>query len=276
MKKKKKSAAGTILIVLLMVIAIGVLGYSGYRLLRIREGYQKAQNLYEDIQNSVAKDEEYPVEDPKEVTGTENPARRYTSLSWDYPALLALCDDAQGYIYQKDTPVSYPIVQAKDNQKYLRTMLNGEYNIAGTIFVDYRCQGGLNSPYAVIYGHNMDDKSMFGSITAYKDEAYYKAHPEFEIYAGEECYSYKVFSAFQPDIYDETVFHYDPWEDDEAFLKDMQEIKSRCPYETDAPEITKDSQICVLSTCIDYPRDYNYRYVVFLVRDEKLINRKYR
>ena len=203
---------------------------------------------------------------------TANPGEvlRYASLQWDFQKLLDICEDGVGYIYQKDTPVSYPIVQAEDNNKYLRHMINGEYNVAGSIFVDCNFPEGLNGRYSFIYGHNMDDKSMFGSITSYKDEEYYKKHPEFELYIGDDCYIYYVFSAFQVGI-DEFVFSYD-FKDDEEFLEKMQEVRDRCPYETDAPEITEDSIVTFLSTCIDYPRDYNYRYVVFLVRGEKLLN----
>ena len=205
-------------------------------------------------------------------TAFKHPAwLKYASLNWNYKALLNLCEDGIGYIYQENT-MSYPIVQAEDNDKYLRHLINGEYSINGTIFVDFRFEDGLDSQYSIIYGHNMDDKSMFGSITSYKDEAYYKEHPTFEIYSGEDMYLYYVFAAFQTPISSD-VFAGEYTE--EEFLKLMEDAQAENTYEMNAPEITKDSVVTVLTTCIDYPRDYSYRYVVFLVRGEKLLPAKY-
>lgn len=258
--------------IILAVAAAGVLSLALYNLFGISKTYEEAALLYRQIRETLGLEE-----DPEEgqalpeadaFTGEEG---RYSSLSWDYPALLALCGDAVGYIYQEDV-LSYPVVQAEDNEKYLRHLMNGEYNIAGTIFVDARFPEGLNGSYSVIYGHNMDDKSMFGSITSYKNEKYYLDHPEFELYVGEDCYVYYVLAAFET-LADGFVFRFEPMTDEE-FLELLEKARDLCPYETDAPEITEDSIVTVLSTCIDYPRDYNYRFVVLLMRGEKLVNRK--
>ncbi len=193
----------------------------------------------------------------------------YKSINFNFKALLKLCEDGVGYIYQDDTVVSYPILQAEDNDKYLRHLMNGEYNVAGSLFVDYAFEEGLNSRYSIIYGHNMDDGSMFGTLTKYKDEEYYKEHPEFQIFVGDRGYVYYVYAAAQVPI-DSFVFNYNEMTDEE-FLEFMAEAKELTDYEIDIPvKITEHSHVVLLSTCIEYPRDYNYRYVAILVRGEKL------
>ena len=193
----------------------------------------------------------------------------YKSINFNFKALLKLCEDGVGYIYQDDTVVSYPILQAEDNDKYLRHLMNGEYNVAGSLFVDYAFEDGLNSRYSIIYGHNMDDGSMFGTLTKYKDEEYYKEHPEFQIFVGDRGYVYYVYAAAQVPI-DSFVFNYNDMTDEE-FLEFMAEAKELTDYEIDIPvKITEHSHVVLLSTCIEYPRDYNYRYVAVLVRGEKL------
>lgn len=193
----------------------------------------------------------------------------YKSINFNFKALLKLCEDGVGYIYQDDTVVSYPILQAEDNDKYLRHLMNGEYNVAGSLFVDYAFEDGLNSRYSIIYGHNMDDGSMFGTLTKYKDEEYYKEHPEFQIFVGDRGYVYYVYAAAQVPI-DSFVFNYNDMTDEE-FLEFMAEVKELTDYEIDIPvKITEHSHVVLLSTCIEYPRDYNYRYVAVLVRGEKL------
>ncbi len=193
----------------------------------------------------------------------------YKSINFNFKALLKLCEDGVGYIYQDDTVVSYPILQAEDNDKYLRHLMNGEYNVAGSLFVDYAFEEGLNSRYSIIYGHNMDDGSMFGTLTKYKDEEYYKEHSEFQIFVGDRGYVYYVYAAAQVPI-DSFVFNYNDMTDEE-FLEFMAEAKELTDYEIDIPvKITEHSHVVLLSTCIEYPRDYNYRYVAILVRGEKL------
>ena len=159
-------------------------------------------------------------------------------------------------------------------------MINGEYNVAGTLFVDSRFEQGLHGHFSSIYGHNMDDKSMFGSITSYKNEEYYLEHPEFEIYIEDKMYAYEVYAGFQVHIdsfffgfFDEpaeTEEEQKTWEED--FDKLLQEIEENRTYETAAPALTRDSHILMLVTCIDYPRDYNYRYVVILEKGEQLLD----
>ena len=193
----------------------------------------------------------------------------YKSINFNFKALLKLCEDGIGYIYQDDTVISYPILQAEDNDKYLRSLMNGEYNVAGSLFVDYAFKEGLNGRYSIIYGHNMDDGSMFGTITQYKNEEYYKEHPEFQIFVGDRGYVYYVYAAAQVPI-DSFVFDYNDMTDEE-FLDFMAQIKELTDYDIEIPvKITEHSHVVLLSTCIEYPRDYNYRYITVLVRGEKL------
>ncbi len=193
----------------------------------------------------------------------------YKSINFNFKALLKLCEDGVGYIYQDDTVISYPILQAEDNDKYLRSLMNGEYNVAGSLFVDYAFKEGLNGRYSIIYGHNMDDGSMFGTLTKYKDEEYYKEHPEFQIFVGDRGYVYYVYAAAQVPI-DSFVFDYNDMTNEE-FLDFMAQIKELTDYDIEIPvKITEHSHVVLLSTCIEYPRDYNYRYITVLVRGEKL------
>ena len=58
---------------------------------------------------------------------------------------------------------------------------------------------------------------------------------------------------------------------DEEFMNSMQMLREQNSYDMDDIEISTDSKIVVLATCIDYPRDYDYRYIVVLVRGEELL-----
>ena len=71
----------------------------------------------------------------------------------------------------ESTGIDYPVLYSGDNEKYLRRDLYGEEHIAGSIFLE-----GLNRPdftdyYTIIYGHNMNDGSMFGGLKKYKEKS---------------------------------------------------------------------------------------------------------
>lgn len=95
----------------------------------------------------------------------------------DFEALQTKNNDIVGWIYCPDTPINYPVVKGKDNNQYLRADLKGKYLVTGTIFVDYRNGNiGADSNY-ILYGHNMKNSTMFGTLVKYKEQAYYNAHP---------------------------------------------------------------------------------------------------
>ena len=299
-KPKKKKNFINVLLVVLIIVAVCILGFSAYKLISINNSYQEASNLYADIEaivaspveisvnkintvNSAAADlkedasepaaeeEETSSADKKEIVGTCLNDFRTSSLSWDFDALKKLCEDSVGYIYQKDK-LSYPIVQAEDNDKYLRHLINGNYNTAGTLFVDYRLDEGLEGRYSIIYGHNMDDGSMFASLTNYADEEYYKEHPYFEVFIGPHRYIYYVYAAARIEE-NSDLFTFEM--NDDEFLKLMEYARSLNTYEMQPLQVTKDSHAILLSTCIDYPRNYDYRYVVMLVRGKELLDPSY-
>ena len=104
--------------------------------------------------------------------------------------LQAMNEECIGWITIEDTPVNYPVMHTPDDpEKYLRRDFNNKYSAAGVPFVDARCD--LQSPNIIIYGHNMKNRSMFGSLINYLKDEYLKPHPviKFETMNGCEYYT---------------------------------------------------------------------------------------
>ena len=257
-KRRKGKSALTVLLIIIIVLAAGVLGLSIYKLLDIRRSYQAADDVYAEIESIISGDKK-DEEDREKLLADD------TGFSWNYDKLLELCSDAVGYIFQKDV-MSYPIVQAEDNDKYLRTLMNGEYNVAGTIFVDARCEEGMEGKYSIVYGHNMYNEGMFGTLPNYEDEAYYKEHPYFDIYIGYRHYRYYVFSAFVAEA-EGYVYTYSIPEG--QYKAQFDRLRADGKYQTDFRELREDDHVIVLSTCVNF-HDYSYRNVVCLVRGEEV------
>ena len=113
---------------------------------------------------------------------------------WDN-GLIDLNEDYIGWITIYGTTVDAPVVQSKDNNDYLRKDFNGNYSIAGTLFMDYMVDGYSETDNRIIYGHMMRDNTMFGSLKKYKSLNFFK---ENNIVYYKDCFGehyYKLFAA---------------------------------------------------------------------------------
>ena len=223
--------------------------YIYMKLLSIRMNYKKAEDSYEEVVQEIAptsSDEDYP--------------------KVDFAKMKKINPEAVGFIYCKDL-LRYPIVQGEDNDKYLHTMFNGEYHNAGTLFVDARIPEALEARHCIVYGHNMQDGSMFGKLYKYSDKDFYEAHREFHVYTEDHHYRYKAFAAYSTTVHDFTYTF--SFRDDEDFMDFLDKTK-RASWFADDTELTKDSKILTLSTCVSTTSEDIYRNVLILVREEEI------
>lgn len=135
-----------------------------------------------------------PTSDTAETTPTEPPKE----VSERAKVHLQQNADTVGWIYIPDTKVDYPVVQSDDNAYYLDTGFDLEPNRAGAIFMDYRNVFGSDisaqSDNIVIYGHNMANNTMFGSLRKYRqDYSYYKTHQYIELSSNYDDFTYVIF-----------------------------------------------------------------------------------
>ncbi len=90
-----------------------------------------------------------------------------TDVKVEFDKLKAENSDVIGWIRfdnQDELGINYPILYSGDNQKYLRTDLHGNSHIAECIFLEGLNKSDFSDYYNIIYGHNMNDGSMFGSL----------------------------------------------------------------------------------------------------------------
>jgi len=91
----------------------------------------------------------------------------YYDLSYmdaDFDYLLSINTDTVAYLKVNGTNISYPVVQASDNDFYLNHDINKRTTNVGWIFGDYRNNFETLGRNTIIYGHNLINKSMFGSL----------------------------------------------------------------------------------------------------------------
>ena len=170
-----------------------------------------------------------------------------------YDKLLATNPDFCGWLKIDSTPVDVPLVQTKDNEKYLKTSFYGEYSEYGNPFVDFRNKLDKDDRNIVIYGHNMKDDMVFARLLEYKNLSFYKEHPV--IYLGtlyDDSY-WKIVSVFitnagkaQDNGY---FFEYNFINcQSENFEQYAEELKKRSLIDTGV-DINSSDRLLTLSTC---------------------------
>ena len=102
-------------------------------------------------------------------------------------------------IVEEENGDEYPVVKGTNNSFYLNHCFDKSNNSAGWIFADYRNKFGNTDKNIVIYGHNMRDGSMFGSMLNILNAKWYEneENTNITLYTDNEKCMYKVFSVYK-------------------------------------------------------------------------------
>lgn len=180
----------------------------------------------------------------------------------NFSALRQVNQDVVGWIVIPDTNLSYPLLQGNDNDYYLNHTWQKDWNAVGSIFADYRSSVDLSDFHTIIYGHRMNNESMFGQLHKYRDAAYWEKHPKVYIANDDGSHAYEIFSAYVADSMDTYQT---------AFANDTEKREFICYAASRSwvntgvmPEVT--DRIITLSTCTGNGHDT--RWVVHAVLAE--------
>ena len=175
----------------------------------------------------------------------------------DFENLKSINNQVVGWLRVKGTQIEYPIVQSNNNSYYLNKNLEKNYNMGGWIFVDYKNKLDGTDKNIVVYGHNMRDNSMFGSLKNVLTEEWYsnKDNLVIDFITENEHQKYQVFSVYKiekEDYYINTEFN------KKSFLEFINTIKNRSIKDFNV-DVSAGDSILTLSTCAD---NNNYRVVL--------------
>jgi len=94
-------------------------------------------------------------------------------------------------------PVDYAVVKGKDNTYYLKHDAAKRKSSSGAIFLDSKLKKDFSNSDSILYGHQMRDKSMFGSLTKYRSTSFKNKHQYIFVYTPTATKKYKVSSTFR-------------------------------------------------------------------------------
>ena len=247
---------------LVMIFAIVVFTYSAYELMNIYLDYKESKDAYTSIDDLFRVDPSDYDNQETDKNGRVVSNKNENPWVWNFNEMLAFNSDAKGYIRQGNH-IAYPIVQTTDNEYYLNHLVDHTRNKAGSIFIDYRIEEGLEAQNAIIYGHNMKDDSMFGTFRKYKNKYWYNSNPTFDVYVGHKHYRYHIFAVYETHEISDTYTY--KFADEERYAEYLKTSKEKSIYNIDVTPTAKD-KIITLSTCTSTGDEY--RLIVQAVRGE--------
>ena len=177
----------------------------------------------------------------------------------EYKALYAENPDTAGWLRIDGTGIDNVVMYAPDEiDKYLHTDFYGNYSYRGCLFVDEYCDI-LSSDNLIIYGHNMKDYSMFGSLMYYVSEDFYRQHKLISFDTIYEKQTYEIVAAIKTELVPEgsdgfKYYEYTGSGDEASFSEYVKFIEENKLYDTDA-ELSPGDKILTLSTCAYHSED---------------------
>ena len=180
-------------------------------------------------------------------------------------ALVEKYPDVVGWLTADGAEVSHPFVLGEDNAEYLRADLDGSYIITGSLFMDYRCSRDLTDSISIIYGHNMQDKTMFGKLSRYLDGEFLRENSDVYVSLPDKTLHCTAFASMVEDAADSPIYEGVGRRD--SITDVVNYILSNADYLNSDAAVDGSSRLLVLSTC--NPRYFTARTILICIIDEE-------
>ncbi|WP_051208645.1 class B sortase [Butyrivibrio sp. WCD3002] len=204
-KTDKKNRSGSIVIRVLRVIAIlvllGIIIYESVMIYKDQKEYAIAVNEYEELRNDYITEKEDSIEDVVVKDENGEVIGIYPKLDINFDALYEINSDFIGWLYfPAVSKINYPVVKEQSIDQYLYKTFDGKYNKAGCIFMDVLSDENFCGYSDMVFGHNMKNNSMFGSLKSiYKSggEDVIKDNPFVYIYTKDHIFKYRIIGYYR-------------------------------------------------------------------------------
>ena len=194
---------GKRILALVMLALAGVFVYSGWVLadyyMESARQKQAHEELVELTRPAVQQpDPAVPPQPlPTHVTVTDPETGEERQVLREYAALYERNRDLVGWICVEGTGIDYPVVQSDIKDYYLRRDFDRKRANHGSIYVWEQADVSEPSDNVTLFGHRMNDGTMFYGLLAYAGEDYYRAHPVFRFSTLDGHWDYEIFAAFR-------------------------------------------------------------------------------
>lgn len=171
-----------------------------------------------------------------------------------FEKLKEINNDTVGWLTVNNTKIDYPVVQSTDNDYYLYRDYYKNKNRHGWIYMDYRNNIEDLSDNTIIFGHNLANQKMFGTLRYVTNPSWYKksSNQIITFNTTKANMKWQIISIYKiPVTNDYLVANFASSEDKLNFL-DM--ITQRSIYNFNAT-FDENTKIITLSTCSNGSKD---------------------
>ena len=179
------------ILTVLLIAALAFFIFAGWHLFNIYYGYSSADKEYTKL-------EEKYVSFGKTETVSGSDSSYEKNIEVDFKSLIDINSDTVAWIELPACKISYPVLQASDNQYYLTHTFENKTNHSGAVFLDMYNKADMSDYNSLIYGHNMKNGSMFGRLKKlYQEKDLLDAEPYiYLVLKDNTILQYEIFSYY--------------------------------------------------------------------------------
>ena len=261
--RRRKTADWTVVLIL-CAIAVCCGGYLIYHHWSVKQRELEYEKLRQEETLSAAT--ETVIAEPETEESTEETVI-YCDPVYDFGQLHEQNQDIYAWIVVPGTQVDYPLLQSETDNYYLDYNLDHSKGYPGCIYTNQCNRKDFSDYNTVLYGHNMKNGSMFGSIHSFEDETFFDGHPYIYVYTENERLTYEIYEAAKfTDVYIPSEDVISSKDDRDQFLADVREkVSDNKLHVREDMEIGEDDRLITLSTCVSGERNHRYLVIGVLV-----------
>lgn len=244
-----------IIILFIVLIALGYFIYAVYK-----------DNISDDDNKKLSSSVVTTVSDKNTDSKSKKPKNPI-----DFKSLKKINSEIFAWIRIPDTNIDYPILQSlKADDFYLHRDIYGNNKYAGSLYIEYANDTDLKNRVTLVYGHNMQNGSMFANLHKFESYDFFKKHRYFYVYTPKRKLTYEVVSAHN--YSDKHILNSFNFAENNVFKDYLEYIQNpratvRNVRNKLDHKLTVDDRILTLSTCLN-SGDGRYLLQGVLVKDE--------
>ncbi len=260
---KKKKIYKVIYIILITLIIVSII-YIVYLIMLKKEAKEESE-LLNTIEVEKENETLIGISNNTEINIKENKEEK-TERMLQVQKLKEENSDIVGWLEIEGTSINYPVLQGTDNEFYMTHNYKKEKSKNGSIFLNKDYDWNIESNNLLIYGHNINNGTMFQELLKYENESFYKEHPKIRFTTENEDSIYDIISAFKSKVYyksEKNVFRYyyfiNP-KSEEEYMEYIEKAKKASLYNIEETA-TYGDRLITLSTCSYYTQDGRFAVV---------------
>lgn len=182
----------------------------------------------------------------------------------DFAALWEENEDVYAWITIPGTLVDYPVLQhPTDYEYYLTHTIDHVEGLPGSVYSESLHPKDFSAANTILYGHNMKNDSMFGSLHYYENLAFFDGHPYVYVHLPDRTLVYRNFAAVKfQSVY---LPEYLDFEKEDDFQAYVEELKTSPGYIDPDMEPSFGNRLLTLHTCIGNDDEHRYLVVAVLI-----------